>query len=99
MKPSVAALTHPESNTSMPMLIAEAKRAEKRAKWNMLHTTAIAAQMAIAEKTPMAINARTLTITIATPIAIMAITAKAQTAPVPRKCHSRFHNARYCLSK
>ena len=31
MKPSVAALIRPEANTSMPALIAEAKRAEKRA--------------------------------------------------------------------
>ncbi|KAJ9081121.1 hypothetical protein DSO57_1018143 [Entomophthora muscae] len=31
MKPSVAALICPEANTSMPTLIAEAKRAEKPA--------------------------------------------------------------------
>ncbi|KAJ9087430.1 hypothetical protein DSO57_1033478 [Entomophthora muscae] len=30
MKPSVAALICPEANTSKPLLIAEAKRAEKR---------------------------------------------------------------------
>ncbi|KAJ9064199.1 hypothetical protein DSO57_1032954 [Entomophthora muscae] len=31
IKPSVAALIHPEANTSMPTLIAEAKHAKKRA--------------------------------------------------------------------
>ncbi|KAJ9055245.1 hypothetical protein DSO57_1005654 [Entomophthora muscae] len=41
MNPSVAALIFSEANTFMPALIAEAKRAEKRANWNMLHATEI----------------------------------------------------------